>query len=131
MDAEYALPPLLGLRRHADAPDTARHGRFGPDLHNLLGSDQRGAGFAGAGADARPRAGGDSQVSERQALLPRVPYTSCFRRCTVTGWNRQMRRVLAVIGLAAVLAIAGVAAQNARPAAAKYPPQFPREGATK
>ena len=34
-------------------------------------------------------------------------------------------------GLAVVLAIGGVAAQNAKPAATKYPLQFPREGATK
>jgi hypothetical protein len=42
-----------------------------------------------------------------------------------------MRRALMVSGLAVVLAIGAVAAQNAKPAATKYPPQFPREGATK
>jgi hypothetical protein len=42
-----------------------------------------------------------------------------------------MRRALIVSGLAVLFAIAGVAAQNAKPAAGKYPPQFPREGATK
>lgn len=47
------------------------------------------------------------------------------------GSNRQMRRALIVSGLAVVLAIGGVAAQNAKPAATKYPPQFPREGATR
>ncbi len=40
--------------------------------------------------------------------------------------SRADRRRLAVL-----LAIAGIAAQNAKPAATKYPPQFPREGATK
>jgi hypothetical protein len=42
-----------------------------------------------------------------------------------------MRRALILSGLALVLAIVGVAAQNAKPAATKYPPQFPREGATR
>jgi hypothetical protein len=45
--------------------------------------------------------------------------------------NRQTGRALIVAGIAVFLAIAGIAAQNARPAATKYPPQFPREGATK
>jgi hypothetical protein len=45
--------------------------------------------------------------------------------------NRHIGRVLIVAGVAVVLAIAGLAAQNAKPAATKYPPQFPREGATK
>jgi hypothetical protein len=49
----------------------------------------------------------------------------------VSRWNRQSRRALIVGGIAVLLAIAGVAAQNARPAATRYPPQFPREGATK
>jgi hypothetical protein len=43
-----------------------------------------------------------------------------------------MRRVLAVCGAAAILAIVGIGvAAQGKPAAAKYPPQFPREGATK
>ena len=42
------------------------------------------------------------------------------------------RRVLAVVGSAAVLAIVGIGvAAQSKPAATKYPPQFPREGATK
>ena len=47
--------------------------------------------------------------------------------------NRRMRRVLAVVGGgAAVLAIVGIGvAAQSKPAAMKYPPQFPREGATK
>jgi hypothetical protein len=49
----------------------------------------------------------------------------------VIGWNRGARRALAVSGVAVLLGIAGIAAQNAKPAAVKYPPQFPREGATK
>ena len=48
------------------------------------------------------------------------------------GLNRRMRRVLAVVGGAAVLAIVGIGvAAQSKPAATKYPPQFPREGATK
>jgi hypothetical protein len=49
----------------------------------------------------------------------------------VTSWNRQTRRALIVSGIALLLALAGVAAQSGKPAATKYPPQFPREGATK
>lgn len=49
----------------------------------------------------------------------------------MTRWHPQMRRALIVAGVAVVLAIAGISAQNAKPSATKYPPQFPREGATK
>lgn len=49
------------------------------------------------------------------------------------GLNRRMRRVLVVCGAAAFLAILGIgiAAQSGQKPGAKYPPQFPREGATK
>ena len=46
-------------------------------------------------------------------------------------WTRQLRRALIAAGAAVLLTIVGVAAQNAKPAATRYPPQFPREGATK
>lgn len=46
-------------------------------------------------------------------------------------WTRPVRRALIAAGVAVLLTIVGVAAQNAKPAATKYPPQFPREGATK
>ena len=49
----------------------------------------------------------------------------------MTRWHPQMRRALIVTGIAVLFAIASLAAQNAKPAATKYPPQFPREGATK
>ena len=41
------------------------------------------------------------------------------------------RALIAGVAVAVILAIAGIAAQNAKPAATRYPPQFPREGATK
>ena len=48
------------------------------------------------------------------------------------GLNRRMRRVLVVCAAAAVLAVVGIGlAAQGKPAATKYPPQFPREGATK
>ena len=49
------------------------------------------------------------------------------------GLNRRMRRVLVVCGAAAFLAILGIgiAAQSGQKPGARYPPQFPREGATK
>ena len=46
------------------------------------------------------------------------------------GSSRRMRLVFVVGGFTVLLAMAGVAAQNGQPAT-KYPPQFPREGATK
>jgi hypothetical protein len=45
--------------------------------------------------------------------------------------NRQMRRVLIVCAAAAVLAIVGISVAAQSKPATKYPPQFPREGATK
>ena len=48
------------------------------------------------------------------------------------GLNRRMRRVLVLCGAAAAVAIVGIGvAAQSKPAAGKYPPQFPREGATK
>ena len=48
------------------------------------------------------------------------------------GLNRRMRRVLVVVGGVAVLTIVGIGlAAQGKPSATKYPPQFPREGATK
>jgi hypothetical protein len=45
--------------------------------------------------------------------------------------NRQMRRMLVVCGAAAVLTIVGIGVAAQGKPATKYPPQFPREGATK
>ena len=48
--------------------------------------------------------------------------------------NRLKRRYLVVLGicaLATVVGVAGMAAQADKAASKKYPPQFPREGATK
>jgi hypothetical protein len=42
-----------------------------------------------------------------------------------------IRRVWLVCGVASLLAIAGLAAQGGRTASTRWPPQFPREGATK
>ena len=47
------------------------------------------------------------------------------------GLNRRMRCVLAVVGGAAVLAVVGIGVAAQGKPATKYPPQFPREGATK
>jgi hypothetical protein len=49
----------------------------------------------------------------------------------VKGLKRRLGVVLGVCALATVVAAAGMAAQGSKPAAQKYPPQFPREGATK
>ena len=46
-------------------------------------------------------------------------------------WTRPVRRAVIAAGVAVLFTIVGVAAQNAKPVATKYPPQFPREGATK
>jgi hypothetical protein len=47
--------------------------------------------------------------------------------------NRLKRRLVVALGVGAlaVVAVVGMAAQGSKPAAQKYPPQFPREGATK
>lgn len=45
--------------------------------------------------------------------------------------NRRYGLVLGVCALATVVGVAGMAAQANRAATQKYPPQFPREGATK
>ena len=41
------------------------------------------------------------------------------------------RRLLGVLGLCAIVGAVGAAAQSAQPPAKKWPPQCPREGATR
>jgi hypothetical protein len=49
----------------------------------------------------------------------------------VKRFNRRYGLVLAICALATIIGVATIAAQGDRAAAKKYPPQFPREGATK
>jgi hypothetical protein len=52
-------------------------------------------------------------------------------RCVVKHFNRRHRVVLGICALTAAVGVARMAAQADRAATTKYPPQFPREGATK
>jgi len=52
-------------------------------------------------------------------------------RSAVKHFARRHRILIGVIVLASAVGVARMAAQADKPAATKYPPQFPREGATK
>src|SRR5215813_3077192 len=76
-------------------------------------------------------AGGPKAVRVRITdRLGRGVLTSVKRSVSEVNMKFLNRRFLGVLGICATVAVVA-AAQSARPPAKKWPPQFPREGATK